>query len=109
MIIRCPNCGLPARRIATQYGVRNECCGMWSWGDKPLVDADTHEARKAAHEAFDPLWRSGAMTRAEAYAALRAETGLSEKNCHMARMSAARARRAADAAIAIRSRLGLAA
>jgi hypothetical protein len=71
--------------------MRNECCDLWSWGDKPLVDRETHEARKAAHDAFDPLWKTGTMTRAEAYAALRRVTGLSEKNCHMAKMSAKRA------------------
>lgn len=66
---------------------------MWSWGDKPLVDAETHEARQKAHEAFDPLWKTGRMTRNEAYSALQWATGLSEKNCHMARMDAERAKR----------------
>jgi hypothetical protein len=77
----------------TKWGVRNDCCGLWSWGEKPLVDAATHEARKAAHEAFDPLWKDGHMSRAQAYAELRRVTGLNEKNCHMSRMDKGRAER----------------
>jgi len=106
MIIRCPLCGQNAARQQTQYGVRNDCCGLWSWGDKPLVDRETHEARKAAHAAFDPLWKGGTMTRAAAYEALRAVTGLNAKNCHMAKMSKERAARVPAAVAKILEQLG---
>jgi hypothetical protein len=89
----CTECGLPAAKSITAYGVRNECCGQWSWGDKPLADAATHDARQRAHDAFDPLWRDGHMSRAEAYQALQWATGLSEKNCHMSKMSKERCQR----------------
>lgn len=36
-----------------------------------------------AHEAFDPLWRGGAMKRKEAYAWLREAMGLKESECHI--------------------------
>lgn len=42
----CPSCGQPAKERMTRYGVRHDCCGLWSWGGKPLVDAATHAARR---------------------------------------------------------------
>ncbi|MBZ9943468.1 DUF3268 family zinc-finger domain-containing protein [Mesorhizobium sp. BR1-1-13] len=83
----CPICRQPAERTETRYGPRNDCCGLWSWGDKQLVDAETHAARKAAHDAFDPLWKTGTMTRTRAYRELRRALGISERSCHMAKMS----------------------
>lgn len=50
------------------------------------MDADTHDARKTAHAAFDPLWKSGRMTRSEAYRKLRRALRISERSCHMAGM-----------------------
>ena len=87
MKVMCPICGQPATRTVTKWGDRNDCCGLWSWGDKQLVDAATHDARKAAHAAFDPLWRGGRMSRSEAYRELRRVMRISEKSCHMASMS----------------------
>lgn len=96
--IRCPACGLMPVRTVTRYGTRNDCCGLWSWDDKPLVDRETHDARRAAHEAFDPLWHSGSLSRREAYAALAwALGGMKEKKCHMARMKKETAMRVPDA------------
>ena len=37
----------------------------------------------AVHRVFDPLWKSGRMTRSEAYAALSAALGISSANCHV--------------------------
>ncbi|MBB5700642.1 hypothetical protein FHS76_000485 [Ochrobactrum daejeonense] len=87
MKVMCPICGQPALQTNTIWGMRNDCCGLWSWGGKKLVDAATHEARKAAHAAFDPLWRSGTLSRSEAYRHLRQVRNISEKSCHMAMMS----------------------
>lgn len=72
----CPNCGRLARQTETQYGLRSQCCGLWSWDGKPLVDEGTHRARKAAHASFDPLWKDGHMSRKEAYRWLRRTLGL---------------------------------
>ena len=92
-------------RTETRYGPRNDCCGLWSWGDKKLVDADTHAARKRAHEAFDPLWKDGTLTRSEAYRELRRVMRISEKSCHMSHMSAEMAGLVPAAVIKIRARL----
>jgi hypothetical protein len=35
-----------AWETGTKYGIRAECCGMWSWHRAPLADAATHELRK---------------------------------------------------------------
>lgn len=51
--------------------------------DTPL---ETRLARMRAHNAFDPLWQSGEMTRTEAYAWLAKQLGYHPDDCHMARM-----------------------
>lgn len=42
----CPRCGGEASETRTRYGLRSECCGLWSWSRRPLADAKTHAARK---------------------------------------------------------------
>lgn len=79
----CPICGKRARETSTRFGLRNQCCGLWSWDRHPLVSAETHAARNAAHAAFDGLWKGGAMSRREAYRRLQGEMGLSSDQCHM--------------------------
>jgi hypothetical protein len=84
--VRCPSCGSIASMSLTSWGVRHECCGLYSWGGKPLVCKDTHRARQEAHRYFDPLWRNGSLSRSEAYKKLAAEMGLSPRDCHISRM-----------------------
>jgi hypothetical protein len=48
-----------------------------------LANAETRQLKMAAHAAFDPLWKSGRMSRKEAYAWLREFTGLQERDCHI--------------------------
>ena len=103
--ITCPKCGGVAVRTDTQYGQRHDCCELWSWGGKPLVDRRTHEARKAAHAAFDALWKSGAVSRGKAYQLLAKELGVPEAEAHMARMPADLAERVPGAVRAIKERL----
>lgn len=50
-------------------------------------DEATHDARKAAHAAFDSLWKSGPFSRAGAYKALAAIMGVKPADCHIALMS----------------------
>lgn len=88
--------------VSTRYGTRNSCCGLWSWGGAPLVDRDTHEARKAAHAAFDTIWKDGLMSRSGAYRALQRKLGLTADQCHMKLMSAEMARKVPQAAWDIR-------
>ena len=93
MVIQCPRCGNPPRRNETRYGLRLDCCGLWAWGEHPLVDRQTHEARRAAHEAFDPIWKEGWMRRNDAYKMLARELNMTRDECHMKLMSEAQAKR----------------
>lgn len=98
----CPKCGSKAMETQTRFGLRNSCCGLWSWDRHPLVSAETHEARSAAHKAFDSLWRGGSMGRREAYAALAEEMNLAPEQCHMKLMDAETAWRVLVAVQAIK-------
>lgn len=90
---KCPICDGDPTRIDTKFKYdKYVCCGLWAWGDHPLVDEATHIARKRAHQAFDPLWKDGHMSRTEAYYVLREMMGLSEKECHMKVMDCKTAR-----------------
>lgn len=84
----CPVCGKPAEARETQYGVRHECCDLHSWGGKPLQDQATHDARKAAHAAFDPLWKGPTriMKRKHAYKRLAQLLGIPRQECHISLM-----------------------
>jgi hypothetical protein len=106
----CPKCGEAAERQATRYGTRHAHCGLWSWGGKPLTDAETHAARRAAHHAFDALWKAPnrLMMRREAYALLAKELGLPKGTAHMATMDRAMAERVPVAVARIRNAVLLA-
>lgn len=91
--IRCPKCGEKPVRTETRFGPRLDCCGLWAWGNHPLADRDTHEARKAAHAAFDPIWKSRTLGRGQAYAMLAEAMGMTTKECHMKLMTAEQAQR----------------
>lgn len=92
-ILICPLCGRVATSTKTQYGVRNNCCSLWSWGDSPLVDKRTHNARKRAHEYFDIIWKEGFMTRSQAYAWLAKSLKISRNKAHMKKMDYKMAKR----------------
>lgn len=51
-----------------------------------MADARVRLLRIRAHAAFDPMWKSGSMTRSAAYAWLRTATGLTAEQCHMSWM-----------------------
>lgn len=84
----CPNCGQEAVSTLTSYGTRNACdnCQLWSWGNKPLVDAETMRSRTEAHNIFDQIWKKKFMSRSQAYEWLRKALGKAETP-HMAVMS----------------------
>lgn len=98
----CPTCNQPARQSETKYGIRHDCCGLWSWEGKPLVDRETHEARKSAHASFDELWQGGLFKRGVAYRLLAVAMNMSSKDCHISMMSKEDARRVVDLAPKIR-------
>jgi hypothetical protein len=45
--------------------------------------------RIMAHNAFDPIWKNGEMTRTEAYAWLAEQLGINRGACHMEQMDVA--------------------
>lgn len=92
----CPRCGRAAEQQETHWGMRHACCDLWSWKGKPLVDAETHQARQAAHAAFDILWRELNWDRAVAYEWLADQLGVLEAQAHMRDMDATTARRVAE-------------
>jgi hypothetical protein len=105
--ILCPKCGLKPVTTMTRFGPRLDHCGLWAWGYHPLADRETHEARKAAHAAFDPIWKSGMAGRGHAYKLLAEAMGLSRDDCHMKLMTAEQARRVPEIADQIRETLQL--
>jgi hypothetical protein len=90
----CPTCGNVARLSDGKFGIKAECCGLWSWGLKSLVSRETHAARIAAHTAFDALWKSGRIERRDAYAKLAELMGMPRAECHMSLMTVEQATRA---------------
>lgn len=100
----CPKCGRRAYTAKTSYGPRHACCGLWSWDGAPLVDAATHEARKAAHAAFDRLWKDGILSRSQAYRELAKALGLKPEDCHMKLMDAQTAGRVPGIAASLRTK-----
>ena len=101
----CPKCGGRPFRAQTRYGLRISCCGMWAWGEHPMADAETHEARKKAHAAFDPIWRDKLMSRGRAYKLLAEEMGMTRDQCHMKLMTADQASLVPDIAAKIKDQL----
>lgn len=56
-----------------------------------LANEATREARMRAHQAFDPLWKDGNLSRSAAYAWLAKALGVSPKDCHIGQMDVATA------------------
>ena len=48
-----------------------------------LADRSLRNAKSKAHSAFDPLWKSGLMTRKEAYIWLSAMLNIPQEQCHI--------------------------
>lgn len=67
-----------------------------------LANAELRRAKSQAHAAFDPLWKSRAMGRREAYAWLAGELGIRVSDCHIGMLDVAGCR-AVVAAVNARS------
>ena len=48
-----------------------------------LADRALRAAKQAAHQAFDPLWTSGGMSRTDAYRWLAYQLGIEMEACHI--------------------------
>lgn len=47
-----------------------------------LANKEMREIRKECHAIFDEIWKSGEMTRSEAYSLLSRKMGISKEKCH---------------------------
>lgn len=100
--MKCPYCGEWAdktngrkvypRRPDLHHLVIFACLPCDAWvgthknSGKPLgrlANAELRKAKMAAHAAFDPLWKSGQMTRKEAYKRLSEKMGLTPDQTHI--------------------------
>jgi len=52
-----------------------------------MADRETRKLRTKAHNAFDPLWRNGYMTRSRAYNWLASTLGIHSNECHISWLS----------------------
>lgn len=98
-VVYCGYCGQQARFIdsaaiysGVSYGMIYycPCCdayvGTHTGTDRPkgsLANAALREKRKAAHKAFDRIWKSGRMSRTGAYIWLAGQMGLPQDQAHI--------------------------
>lgn len=107
---RCLHCDALAEKVvdASVRGHRSgnrviwvcRVCDAWvgcrRGTDKPLglpANAEVRAARRLAHKHFDQLWKSGEMTRTEAYKWLSQVMGLRYEQSHIARFDLDQCRR----------------
>lgn len=58
-----------------------------------LANESLRRSRRSAHAAFDPLWRSGVMTRKQAYTWLAGALNVAIEDCHIGMFGASKCRR----------------
>jgi len=103
--VTCPHCGAAVKIVCNSEIYNGQQYGEWPWAykcDGSLCDAyvgmhpftniplgtlatrPIREARKRAKAAFNPLWKSGDMSRNEAYAWLAEQLGIANTDeCHI--------------------------
>jgi ribosomal protein L37AE/L43A len=74
-VLLCPQCGKKATSVQTKFGIRNEHCGLWSWGNNPLVDVYTHAARKQLHAKVQEAAERNFVSTFKIYHVLAVENG----------------------------------
>lgn len=95
----CPYCGEQAVFTSSRevyggrdYGMIYLCRPCQAWvgcheeSAVPLgriANAELRRAKMQAHEAFDPLWKTGEMSRHNAYAWLSNQLGIPSRDCHI--------------------------
>lgn len=71
-------------------GADNAYVGCHGNSTKPLgrlADANLRKMKSAAHAAFDPLWKSGKISRSDAYRILSERLGIKREECHIGMFS----------------------
>lgn len=97
--LQCPECGSPRMELVGEPGKRYyrctafpECqCKHGSHADgTPLGipgDRATRRARVRAHHVFDSLWKTGRMTRNQAYGVLQKIMKMNRKEAHIGKFN----------------------
>lgn len=49
-----------------------------------VADSKLREKRREAHQAIDPIWKSGKLSRSEVYKQLSVHLGIDPEKCHIA-------------------------
>ena len=107
--IHCPNCGAKATLHPASFVYGNDrgtykylyvcdrypACNSYVAAHRTtrlplgsLADGDLRHKRIQAHRAFDRLWRSGLMSKREAYQWMQTEVGLHKDQAHIAQFGA---------------------
>lgn len=113
----CDCCGSSEVALKNNAEVYGRSFGEWPWiylcedcgsyvGLHPLTniplgtlaDSATREARKASKTPFEALYRSGRMSRSDAYSALAGKLGIPPEKCHFAWFDVDMCKKAAKAA-----------
>ncbi len=100
--VHCPYCGRPAVLVTGRevYPHRPDLAHKYLWTCEPcdarvgthkgtkeplgrLANAELRRAKMDAHAALDPLWRSGELTRSQAYEWLAGALGINSEECHI--------------------------
>jgi len=86
----------------TRFGVRYSCpvkgctIALWDGSTSTPADYQTRQARVRAHNAFDALWKSGTLTRHNAYTKLAAYLKLPKRKVHIGRFNQQQCNQAID-------------
>ena len=106
--VLCPYCGRQAEYVDSKavygrsYGMIYLCedcdayVGVHKGTDKPLgrlADKELRYWKKAAHKAFDPLWKTRKMRRNQAYKWLAEQMGLPPKETHIGMFDVAKCKK----------------
>ena len=99
--MNCPKHNLEMIGKATRYGMRYACpadgCTVVGWdGDTSTpADAETREARRQSHYAFDALWRHkiAFRCRGQAYAWLKELFGIPQTEAHIGKFDLAQCKK----------------
>lgn len=114
---QCPYCEKPAFLVtgAVIYPHRPELHPLKFWNcpeckaytgchanspvNKPkgrLANAELRKLKMEAHAAFDPLWKTGRMSRSDAYGILADRLGIKMSKCHIGFFDEAQCRRVVE-------------
>lgn len=77
------------------------------WAALVHVERSVGQLRIKAHDAFDPIWRSGAVRRGQAYQMLADELGIPEHEAHFKRMSVEELETALPVIAKLREQIGI--